>query len=482
MDQELERAALVAHLRRGDRPWPELTCQLKAAGSARNVLENALDASGRGVLFDTASAVDLDAVDVAVEIAAWEREGLRLVTLLDQDHPLRLRLTVVLRRCLARHEACVAAHYAASGFDTVATVPSPSARANHPLHDIAAGMIGITSSCYRDLLSPAPDAAALGRAASSERYTSSALRGESFLLFDDTCTTGNNAQSPPAVLKSAGAKSVSDVVLDATSTPRTATRPSSSSRRECGASPESLRTAALEPQLSARPRSPLMTRSFSRGGSDSGRSRPELKVEGVLKAGEGADVRQDVTIENAGDGGVSDTGGLGEAPQGQTPGSHYPVQIAGEQQAAVCAQRSVRSEDHLGPGAVRHIEQWVLVVVTARHAPIVPRDSGDFGGPAGHPGLPSPLSAAGLDGAPRAAHGVPFRFPVALRSAATDSRCSGADFRSGVQELHQLPCHTGQLEQHHCGDMPTPVKLNRIKLYEQIRQPRTGAHLPLTDT
>ena len=90
MDQELERAALVALLRRGDRSWPELTDQVETVGSAREVLESALDASGQGALFDTEPAVDLEAV--AAEIAAWEREGMRLVTILDEDYPLYLRL------------------------------------------------------------------------------------------------------------------------------------------------------------------------------------------------------------------------------------------------------------------------------------------------------------------------------------------------------------------------------------------------------
>lgn len=90
MDQELERAALVALLRRGDRPWPELTDQIETVGSARDVLENALDASGQGALFDTEPATDLESV--AAEIAAWEREGMRLVTILDDDYPLYLRL------------------------------------------------------------------------------------------------------------------------------------------------------------------------------------------------------------------------------------------------------------------------------------------------------------------------------------------------------------------------------------------------------
>lgn len=90
VDQELEQAALVALLRRGDRSWSELTDQVEAVGSARGVLENALDAAGQGMLFDTASEVDLEAV--VAEIAAWRREGMRLVTILDDDYPLYLRL------------------------------------------------------------------------------------------------------------------------------------------------------------------------------------------------------------------------------------------------------------------------------------------------------------------------------------------------------------------------------------------------------
>lgn len=90
MDQELERAALVTLLRRGDRSWSELTDQIEAVGSAREVLEKSLDASGQGALFDTGPSADLDSV--AAEIAAWEREGMRLVTILDEEYPLYLRL------------------------------------------------------------------------------------------------------------------------------------------------------------------------------------------------------------------------------------------------------------------------------------------------------------------------------------------------------------------------------------------------------
>ena len=90
MDRELERAALVALLRRGDRPWPDITDQVETVGSAREILETSLDRSGQGALFDTGPSVDLKGI--ADEIAAWEREGMRLVTILDHDYPLYLRL------------------------------------------------------------------------------------------------------------------------------------------------------------------------------------------------------------------------------------------------------------------------------------------------------------------------------------------------------------------------------------------------------
>ncbi|MBW8798135.1 MAG: DNA-protecting protein DprA [Streptomyces sp.] len=90
MDQDLERAAVVALLRRGDRSWPELTDQIETVGSARDVLEESLDAFGQAALFDAGPAVDLD--DIAAEVASWEREGMRFVTILDPDYPLYLRL------------------------------------------------------------------------------------------------------------------------------------------------------------------------------------------------------------------------------------------------------------------------------------------------------------------------------------------------------------------------------------------------------
>ncbi|GAA4979192.1 hypothetical protein GCM10023205_54570 [Yinghuangia aomiensis] len=87
MDQDLERAALVALLRQADGPWSEVTDRIENAGSAREVLERP---DGQGALFATEPAVDLD--EIVAEICAWEREGMRLVTILDEDYPLYLRL------------------------------------------------------------------------------------------------------------------------------------------------------------------------------------------------------------------------------------------------------------------------------------------------------------------------------------------------------------------------------------------------------
>ncbi|WP_340377601.1 hypothetical protein U5640_22690 [Streptomyces sp. SS7] len=93
------------------------------------------------------------------------------------------------------------------------TVPSTSGRDAHPLRTMTAEMVGATRDRYRDLLKPEPNAAALGRTPSLDRYRSTALWGENVLLIDDTWTSGNHAQSASAALKAAGAGSVAIVVL-----------------------------------------------------------------------------------------------------------------------------------------------------------------------------------------------------------------------------------------------------------------------------
>jgi hypothetical protein len=130
-----------------------------------------------------------------------------------QQQHFRTGLAAVLWRFLAAHEACIADGCAVPGFGVVTTVPSTSGRVDHPLRAVVADMVGVTRGRYRDLLTPALDAAALGRTASLSRYTSTALWGDDVLLVDDTWTTGNHAQSAAAALKAAGARSVAVVVL-----------------------------------------------------------------------------------------------------------------------------------------------------------------------------------------------------------------------------------------------------------------------------
>ncbi len=130
-----------------------------------------------------------------------------------QRQYFRMGLAAVLWRFLALHEDCIAGHCALPGFDVVTTVPSTSGREDHPLRTMVAHVVGATRDRHRDLLTPSQDAAALGRTASSSRYTSSALWGENVLLVDDTWTTGHHAQSAAAALKAAGAGSVAIVVL-----------------------------------------------------------------------------------------------------------------------------------------------------------------------------------------------------------------------------------------------------------------------------
>jgi hypothetical protein len=130
-----------------------------------------------------------------------------------QQQYFRMGLASVLWRFLALHEVCLTNYCAVPGFEIVTTVPSTSGRADHPLRTMAADMVGVTRERYRDLLTPTPDAAELGRTASASRYTSSALWNENVLLIDDTWATGNHVQSAAAALKAAGAGSVAVLVL-----------------------------------------------------------------------------------------------------------------------------------------------------------------------------------------------------------------------------------------------------------------------------
>lgn len=84
----VERAALVALLRErpGGRKWAEITVEVIEAGGACEVWERLVPAT----LVDVAGAEDPRQV-AARDIADWEAAGNALLTVLDEDYPVRLR-------------------------------------------------------------------------------------------------------------------------------------------------------------------------------------------------------------------------------------------------------------------------------------------------------------------------------------------------------------------------------------------------------
>jgi DNA processing protein len=91
MSAATEAAALVALLRTGTRRWSEYADLIEEADSVTAVLvgERA-DGQRTPTLFgDEGSAPDLGGI--AEEVEAWERDGLRLLTLLDPGYPENLR-------------------------------------------------------------------------------------------------------------------------------------------------------------------------------------------------------------------------------------------------------------------------------------------------------------------------------------------------------------------------------------------------------
>lgn len=94
-DRHLETAALVALLRRADRPWHQYAELVEARGSALAVLrEPNPEEEATPTLFPAdpepeADATDLDAI--AVELSAWEADGISIVSVLDDSYPTNLR-------------------------------------------------------------------------------------------------------------------------------------------------------------------------------------------------------------------------------------------------------------------------------------------------------------------------------------------------------------------------------------------------------
>ncbi len=124
-------------------------------------------------------------------------------------------LAAILWRFLARHEQCVADAAGARRFDLVTTVPSADGDrdARHPLRLIVDQLVGPTRGRHQRLLACAGVESA-PRKFDPHRYLATrALDGERILLIDDTWTTGANAQSAAAALRTAGAGTVAAVVI-----------------------------------------------------------------------------------------------------------------------------------------------------------------------------------------------------------------------------------------------------------------------------
>ena len=89
----LETAALVALVRRGDRAWHHYADVVEATGSALAVLRGEVpDEQEPLTLFEKPESLeepDLEAV--IAEVEGWQREGMRVVSVLDDGYPTNLR-------------------------------------------------------------------------------------------------------------------------------------------------------------------------------------------------------------------------------------------------------------------------------------------------------------------------------------------------------------------------------------------------------
>lgn len=130
-------------------------------------------------------------------------------------HRFEIELAAVIWRFLARHEPCLARAAKVARFDAVTTVPSSRHFRDdiHPLHHIVAELVEPVRARYQRSLmrSGAPTAS---HSFSPDKYVPvTDLTSRSVLLIDDTWTTGANANSAAAALKSAGAATVAVLVV-----------------------------------------------------------------------------------------------------------------------------------------------------------------------------------------------------------------------------------------------------------------------------
>jgi DNA processing protein len=89
----LETAALVALVRRGGRAWHEYADMVETTGSALAVLRGDVSDEQKPLtLFETSKPPDETDLDAVVaELEGWQREGMQVLTVLDEAYPTNLR-------------------------------------------------------------------------------------------------------------------------------------------------------------------------------------------------------------------------------------------------------------------------------------------------------------------------------------------------------------------------------------------------------
>lgn len=83
-----EQAALVAWLRRPRAVWSTVTERLEECGSVRTAAAG--EEPAQGSLFEAALGDDVDTA--ASDLERWERDGIRMVSVLDPEYPANLRM------------------------------------------------------------------------------------------------------------------------------------------------------------------------------------------------------------------------------------------------------------------------------------------------------------------------------------------------------------------------------------------------------
>jgi DNA processing protein len=147
MSDRREQAALIALLRRGDRPWHHYAQLVETAGSALAVLEGRYvdphDAEPLVLFTETPGRRDVDLEAIGEELDAWEAEGMRFVTVLDPEYPVNLR-TIYNRPpfLFVRGELAPADERAVA----VVGTRQPSAAGLESAREVAAGLVdaGVT--------------------------------------------------------------------------------------------------------------------------------------------------------------------------------------------------------------------------------------------------------------------------------------------------------------------------------------------------